>query len=107
MVPGSCVNLRRWGLKLGELAKQNGILNRRVNLPRWGLKPFAQDIFVGVFLCKFTPLGFETAFWQFVFLCRPCVNLPRWGLKPGADAMFNSRQTCKFTPLGFETTEYP
>ena len=58
-------------------------------------------------LCKFTPLGFETARLLRPSSHRPrCVNLPRWGLKLGEIAKQNEILKCKFTPLGFETDFY-
>ena len=77
--------------------------NLGVNLPRWGLKRLVEPALRKWNKCKFTPLGFETLFYFFLFivfhLCKftplgfetiktslkrivlICVNLPRWGLK--------------------------
>ena len=78
-------------------------------------------------LCKFTPLGFETLFYDSHPLRFVRVNLPRWGLKPSPPIPSTSlarrvnlprwglklylldvdtrRTRCKFTPLGFETSK--
>ena len=37
LMPGTCVNLPRWGLKQFERIR-NDARKSRVNLPRWGLK---------------------------------------------------------------------
>ena len=56
-------------------------------------------------MCKFTPLGFETAVVYLGFLkAKSRVNLPRWGLKlREKTAKQIAEFKCKFTPLGFET----
>ena len=55
-------------------------------------------------LCKFTPLGFETADAASGLASSFSVNLPRWGLKHVAAKNCElALRECKFTPLGFET----
>ena len=76
------VNLPRWGLKHASSALAP-LRILCVNLPRWGLKlTLIRDLETYLDLCKFTPLGFETA---------------------GAKAVYALAKSCKFTPLGFET----
>ena len=53
------VNLPRWGLKPIKNLSLTEVLNR-VNLPRWGLKRVSELDDKPNFVCKFTPLGFET-----------------------------------------------
>ena len=54
-----------------------------VNLPRWGLKQHLHKCLAkSNYMCKFTPLGFETICGSRLRANRTWgVNLPRWGLK--------------------------
>ena len=53
------VNLPRWGLKR-VMTRNFKYRSLSVNLPRWGLKLVDWKYQVGLIVCKFTPLGFET-----------------------------------------------
>ena len=57
------------------------VLDEGVNLPRWGLKLLLKKSKALKIWCKFTPLGFETFFFNNKKFTFKSVNLPRWGLK--------------------------